>query len=223
LALRAAAQARVLMMMRTYVFEPDLTVEGRYYSYPLISWSSIFAGTLIAIALGAVFALAGLAIGAAAFNPFAFERAEDALTAGSALYAMFANLVAFQCAAYVAARAAPYPDHFGGALTGLMVWATASVIGIVLATIALSQIGGGGALTARVADVAGDVRAAQDTMDLAEAEAAADAAATAAWIGAAALAMGLAGAVAGGWLGAAHPKWAKRPRLEFGPSNILSR
>jgi len=209
--------------MRSYHFEPDWTVEGRYYAYPLISWSSILAGTLVAIALGTVFSLAGLAIGSAAFNPFAFERTEDAITAGAALYTMFAYLVAFQCAAYVAARTAPYPDHFGGALTGLLVWATASVFGLVLAGLVLGQVGGSEALASSVADVAGDVRAGQDMADLAEAEAAADATATFAWIGAGALAMGLAGAIAGGWLGAAHPKWDKRPRRESDATKILAR
>jgi hypothetical protein len=30
----------------------------------------------------------------------------------------------------------------------------------------------------------------------------------------ASLGLGLAGAIAGGWLGAAHPKWEGRPRLD---------
>jgi hypothetical protein len=42
----------------------------------------------------------------------------------------------------------------------------------------------------------------------------ADAVASLAWWTLASLGLGLAGAIAGGWLGAAHPKWEGRPRLD---------
>jgi hypothetical protein len=194
-----------------YKFEADYTVQGRHYAHPLVSWSAIFAGAAVAVALGVVFNFAGAAVGAASFNPFDFESQEDTMTAGAALYAVFAQLVAFQIGAFVAARSAQYPDHFGGLLTGLLVWATATVFAVVLAALAASG-GGNEQLAAQIADTAGDVRASVDSGDLAEAEAAADAIATLMWVAAAALALGLAGAVAGGWLGAHHPKWDTRPR-----------
>jgi hypothetical protein len=201
------------MAVYAYKFDPDFTVEGRHYAHSLISWSSIIAGAIVAIAVGVTLNLIGAAIGAAAFNPFAFERQEDALSIGGGLYLLFAQLVALQLGAYVASRSSRYPDHFGGFLTGALVWALAVFIAVVLGTWAASGAAGSDSLTTQAADTAGDVRAAVDSGDLAEAEAGADAIATFAWWGAAALLFGLAGAIAGGWLGAYHPTWDKRPRL----------
>ncbi len=194
-------------------FAADYTVEGRHYAHPLVSWSAVFAGAAVAIAIGTVLNFTGAAVGAASFNPWNFEGQEDAFTVGSALYIVFAQLVAFQIGAYVAARSAQYPDHFGGLLTGLLVWSAATVFAIILASFAASG-GGSDQLASQIADTAGDVRASVDSGDLAEAEAAADAAATVSWIAAAALALGAAGAIAGGWLGSHHPKWEKRPRYD---------
>jgi len=194
-------------------FRPDYATQGRYYAYDCISWPSTIAGALVAIALGAVINLGGIAIGASAFNPFAFERQEDAISVGAALYMMFGQLVALQLGAFVAARSARYPDHFGGALTGVLVWAVSTVFLLVFATLAVGQVAGTEAIAAQAADIAGDVRAGADTSDLGEAEAGADAVATIAWCAAASLAMGLAGAVAGGWLGAQHPAWKDRARI----------
>lgn len=198
--------------MVAFRFEPDYTVDGRHYAHPLVSWSAVIAGAVIAIAVGFVLNLVGLAIGAAAFNPFNFEGQEDTLSVAGGLYVIFAQFVAFQIGAYVASRSAQYPDHFGGAVTGGLVWALAVVVAVVLATLAASGATGTEAVMAQVADTAGDIQANVDTADMVEAEAGADAAAMLAWWGAAALLLGAAGGIAGGWLGAHHPAWETRPR-----------
>ncbi len=131
---------------------------------------------------------------------------------------MFAQLVAFQVAAYIAARSAQYPDHFGGLLTGFMVWALAVFVAVVLASWTVAAGSGGDAIPSGVAEAVGELSDATDgqganAADLATAEDTADALAAISWWAVGALSLGLAGAIAGGWLGAHHPKWEARPRV----------
>lgn len=213
--------------MVSYRFDPDYTVEGRHYAHPLIGWPSIIAGAVVAIALGFLLNVLGLAIGASAFNPYEINAQDESLSIGGGLYVIFAQLVAFQAGAYVAARGARYPDHFGGLLTGLMVWALAVFVAVALA--ALTTAGGvsGDALTAGVAETVGELSDATDgegasAAAIATAEGAADALAALAWWTVGALGLGLAGAIAGGWLGANHPAWESRPRIDDRVSYKLS-
>jgi hypothetical protein len=205
--------------MIAYKFDPDYTIAGRHYAHPLIQWPSIIAGAVAAIAVGFLLNVLGLAIGASAFNPFEINRQDETLSIGGGLYVMFAQLVAFQIGAYIAARGSRYPDHFGGLLTGFMVWAFAVAVAVSLATFAAGQAVGGDALTSGVAETVGELSDATDLEganagDLATAEDAADAVAALSWWTVGALGLGLAGAIAGGWLGATHPKWETRPRLD---------
>jgi hypothetical protein len=163
----------------------------------------------------------GLAIGASAFNPFDINSQDEIISIGGGLYVIFAQLVAFQIGAYVASRGARYPDHFGGLLTGFMVWAFAVFIAVVLAMLAASGAVSGDALPSGVAETIGELSDATDgqgaaASELATAEDTADALAALSWWTVGALSLGLAGAVAGGWLGAHHPNWEGRPRLDDG-------
>lgn len=209
--------------MVAYRFDPDYTIAGRHYSHSLIDWPSIIAGVIVAIAVGFILNMLGLAIGASAFNPFEINRQEDALSIGGGLYAIFAQLIALQAGAYVASRSARYPDHFGGALTGLMVWSLAVFVAVILAVWTASAVSSGDAIPAGVAETVGEITDAAEgqgasTGELATAEDTSDVVATLSWWTFGALALGLAGAIAGGWLGAAHPKWEGRPRLDEGPA-----
>jgi len=205
--------------MIAYRFDPDYTIAGRHYAHPLIQWPTIVAGAVAAIAVGFLLNVLGLAIGASAFNPYEINRQDETISIGGGLYVMFAQLVAFQIGAYVASRSSRYPDHFGGLLTGFMVWAFAVAFAVSLATFAAGALSSGDAITSGVAETVGELSAATDGQganpgDLASAEDTADALAALSWWTVGALSLGLAGAVAGGWLGAAHPKWETRPRLD---------
>lgn len=199
--------------MISYSFEPDYTTKGRHYAHSLVSWPSVAAGAVIAVALGAVLNLVGLAIGAAAFNPFAIERHEVAISIGGGLYVMFSQFVAFQLGGYIAARSAPYPDHFGGALTGVLTWALAVAFGVTI--VAIESSGGAGANAAsRVFSAARDAHAGMSAGEAASTETSGDALSVLAWWGACAMLLGVSGAIAGGWIGAHHPDWKDRPRRE---------
>ena len=205
--------------MLSHRFDPDYTVRGRHYAHPLIDWPTIIAGALIAIGIGFVLNMLGLAIGASAFNPYRLAAQEDVITVGGGLYVIFAQLVALQIGAYVASRAARYPDHFGGLLTGVTVWALAVFVAIAIATFTSGAASSGDAIPGGVAETVGELSDAAtgdsaSASELETAEETADALASLAWWTVGALGLGLAGAIAGGWLGAAHPKWEGRPRLD---------
>lgn len=207
--------------MVAYRFDPDYTVTGRHYAHPLVQWPTIIAGTVAAIAVGFLLNVLGLAIGASAFNPYEINAQDGMISIGGGLYVIFAQLVAFQIGAYLASRGARYPDHFGGLLTGFMVWAFAVAIAVSLATFAAGQAVSGDALPSGVAETIGELSDATDGQgvnagDLATAEGTADALAALSWWTFGALSLGLAGAIAGGWLGAHHPQWEGRPRLDDG-------
>jgi hypothetical protein len=118
---------------------------------------------------------------------------------------MFAQLVAFQVGAYIASRGSRYPDHFGGLLTGFLVWALAVAFAVSLATFAAGALSSGDALTSGVAETIGEFSDATDgqganvSSDLATAEDTADALAALSWWTVGALSLG--------------PCWLHRRRL----------
>jgi hypothetical protein len=208
--------------MLAYKFDPDYTIAGRHYAHPLIQWPAIAAGVVAAIAIGFFLNVLGLAIGASAFNPFDINAQDETISIGGGLYVMFAQLVAFQIGAYIAVRGARFPDHFGGLLTGFMVWSFAVFIAVILATWTAAAATGSDSLASGVAETVGELSDATDgqganVSDLATAEDTADVIAALSWWTFGSLSLGLAGAIAGGWLGSHHPKWETRPRLEDVP------
>ncbi|PZO51086.1 MAG: hypothetical protein DCF16_11985 [Alphaproteobacteria bacterium] len=207
--------------MVAHRFDPDYSIAGRHYAHPLIQWPTIIAGTVSAIAIGFLLNVLGVAVGASAFNPYQLDSQDNLISAGGGLYVIFAQLVAFQIGAYIAARGARYPDHFGGLLTGFLVWAFAVAVAVTLATFAASGAVSGDALPSGVAETIGELSDATDgqganAAELATAGDTADALAALSWWTVGALSLGLAGAIAGGWLGSHHPKWEGRPRLDDG-------
>ena len=161
--------------MVAYRFEPDYTVSGRHYAHPIVQWPTVIAGAVAAIAIGFLLNVLGLAIGASAFNPYEINRQDEAISIGGGLYVIFAQFVAFQLGAYIASRGARYPDHFGGALTGFMVWAFAVTFAVSLAALATSGPVSADALPSGVAETIGELSDATDgqganASDLATAE-----------------------------------------------------
>ncbi len=213
--------------MISYQFEPDYTVEGRHYAHPLISWPTIIGGAIAAIAIGFLLDVLGVALGASVFNPYQTAAHTETVTVLGGLYMMFAQFVALQAGGYIASRSARYPDHFGGALSGFMVWALAIVAGLLIASFAGAVLASGADANAGLSNTVGAVsdaasRRHHSAADLAAQSGAANMTRAVAWWALGAVGLGLCGAIAGGWLGAHHPKWEKRPRLEDRASYRLS-
>lgn len=203
--------------------EPVAARSPHVYSHPLIDWSAVIGGTVVAIAIGAALTILGVAVGATAINPWAGTSEQaPAWTIGGGLYLAFANLVAIQVGAYVAVRAARWPDHHHGALQGIIVWAlvftvAAGVLGLgvgsVLAGDASAQEAGRAAVDAAQA-ATGEATGAAPQLTPSETDAVQDAAALTAWWAFATMVLGGVGAIAGGRLGYDHPDWHARGRAE---------
>lgn len=194
------------------------------YAHPLISWGAVIAGVAVAIALGALLNMLGLAIGATAANPWTMDSGDaKALTIGGGLWVAFSNAVALQVGAFIAARAAKYPDHHRGLFQGLAVWGVAFVLAFAgLGSSVGGLLQGGDTAATAYATAADEVSGPDDRVSDADAKAAAeqagDVTASLAWWGVATMVLGAIGAVAGGRLGARHPVWHRRARVVITPS-----
>lgn len=172
-------------------------------THALIDWGPTFAGVLVALALTALLGVLGVAIGATVFNPFDAARGDmDGLTIGGGLWTAFSALVSLEIGAFIATRASPLDDAHHGILQGAVVWALFVVACLIFAGLGASL--GAVTLLRPEALVEAQLAAVNDPQ---AAEAMADATATLAWWAFLALALGLAGAVAGGMLGEDPPFW----------------
>lgn len=124
---------------------------SRHPQHTLVSWPAVIVGAVVAVAVGAMLNLLGVALGASAFNPYDFDGGDvGEFTAAAGMWMAFANAIALFVGGAVATRAAKYDDHHKGALHGLAVWALAFLLAITIAGAA----GAGGA----AAVVGGDAR-----------------------------------------------------------------
>lgn len=103
--------------------------------HTLISWNAVFAGAAVAVAVGAMLNLLGMALGAAALDPYDLTRGEaEGFTVGAGIWIAIANALALFVGGLIASRAAKHSDHHKGFLNGLVVWAVAFLFAIVVAT-----------------------------------------------------------------------------------------
>ena len=124
-------------MTDAYISDPI-----RHPLHTLISWPAVIAGGIVAVAVGAMLNLLGVALGASAFNPYEFGGGDaEGFTAAAGMWMAFANAIALFIGGAVASRAAKYADHHKGALHGLAVWALSFLLAITIA----SAAGAGGA------------------------------------------------------------------------------
>ncbi|MBW3560084.1 MAG: hypothetical protein KY446_04100 [Proteobacteria bacterium] len=210
--------------------------ENAPYAYSLINWGSVLAGAVIALAIGGMLSLAGLAIGATALDP-TDARSAASVGVGAGLWLALSTVLGMLVGGYVAARSAHNPDHHEGALHGASVWAVGFVLAFFLTgSFATNAVFNGlqaagqaaEAVTPAAADrVSSTARQAADaaTPDTAQEREAVDAAKDATSAGAfwAFITM-LTSAVAamiGGTLGARHDEKMHRPRRTSGASAMF--
>ncbi|MDB5371497.1 MAG: hypothetical protein JWP04_139 [Belnapia sp.] len=119
--------------------------EGAPALPPRISWGAVFAGGVVAVAVGAMLSILGVAIGASAVD------ATNADTPGAGTFSMAAgiwllvsNLIGLFIGGYVAARLSGTADGTDSSLHGLSVWA----IGYLLSAVLLGNVAAGAAGTA---------------------------------------------------------------------------
>ena len=113
-------------------FEP---LHPHHHHHAHLSWKAVLAGAVIAVAVGAMLNLLGMALGAAAIDPYELTRGEaEGFTVGAGVWIAIANAVALFVGGFIASRAAAHSDLHKGILNGLAVWAVAFLLAILIAS-----------------------------------------------------------------------------------------
>ena len=136
--------------MQTRVSTADSSVgtavpEGAPALPPRLSWGAVLAGGIVAVAVGAMLNVLGLAIGASAVDATQGQTPSGStfgITAG--IWLLAANLIGLAVGGYVAARLSGTADGTDGVLHGLSVWG----IGFLLSAVLLGNVVAGTASTA---------------------------------------------------------------------------
>jgi hypothetical protein len=120
--------------------------EGAPALPPRISWGAVLAGAVVAVTVGAMLNLLGLAVGATTMEPAQPGASTSASLLGMAggIWLLVANLIGLAMGGWVAARLSGTADGTDGALHGLSVWA----VGFLLSAVLLGNIVAGTANTA---------------------------------------------------------------------------
>lgn len=108
-----------------------LEVEGAPKLHSRISLQSIFAGAVVAIAVGFMLNVLGVAIGATTMDPLmpGETPSASALTVGAGIWLLVSSLIGHGLGGYTAARLSGNVDKADSALHGLSVWALAFLFG----------------------------------------------------------------------------------------------
>jgi hypothetical protein len=195
----------------------------------LISWPAVLAGAIVAVAVGAMLNLLGVALGAASFNPYDLDGGDAAgFSAAAGMWMAVANSIALFVGGVVATRAAKYSDHHKGGLHGLSVWALAFLLALVIT--AAGAAGGAAAIAGGEASepsgrellvtdqtgapsrvVEGQLIVPQEAREVADETA--DATATLALWGFLTMLLGAVAAVLGGMYGTRNHRWMSKAGL----------
>lgn len=178
--------------------------------YSRLSWGSIFAGVLVAIAAEFVLSAIGVVIG---FGSPSITTAADlrAVSAGVGIWAAISVLIATFIGGYVASRIANVQLTSDGIWHGLTVWAFALVLGILLGSLGVTG------LLSFIGTAAAALRAFGVTVSPSAISTAANTLATSAGYFLLGSLLSLATAILGGWLGSSRlsrAEAAKRAEAE---------
>lgn len=113
-------------------------------------WGSILAGAVVAMALMAVFAILGTAIGLTVLST-TNDTPGEGLGFGAALYWLITGLISLFVGGWTASHLRRTSDSGAGAMDGFLVWCTVTVLSGVLLTL------GGGAVIGGSLAAVGDV------------------------------------------------------------------
>jgi hypothetical protein len=98
-----------------------------------VSWGAVFAGAVVAIAIGLMLNALGAGVGATTVDATARGTpSASSLGIGAAVWILVSNLIGLAVGGYVAARLSGTADNTDGTLHGLAVWGTTFLISAVL-------------------------------------------------------------------------------------------
>jgi hypothetical protein len=108
-----------------------------------ISWGAIIAGLIVSLVCQILLTMLGVAIGAATIDPLSEQRPMEGMGIGAAVWWLVSGLISLFLGGCVAGRLAGIPRKADGALHGIIMWGTATLITILLFTTALGGVLGG--------------------------------------------------------------------------------
>jgi hypothetical protein len=98
-----------------------------------VSWGAVFAGAVVAIAIGLMLNALGAGVGATTIDATARGTPSASnFGIGAAIWVLVSNLIGLAAGGYVAARLSGTSDNTDGTLHGLAVWGTTFLISAVL-------------------------------------------------------------------------------------------
>jgi uncharacterized protein YjbJ (UPF0337 family) len=119
--------------------------EGAPALPPRVSWGAILAGAVVAVMIGFMLNILGVAVGATAVDAVSRDTpSASTFGIGAAVWLLAATLIGLAVGGYAAARLSGTSDKTDGALHGVGVWA----IGFLLSTVLLGQAVSGAASSA---------------------------------------------------------------------------
>jgi hypothetical protein len=165
-----------------------------------ISWGSVLAGVLVAIAAQLLLSALGVLVGFGAATVTTIAELRD-ISAGIGIWTAISALISLFIGGWVASRLASTQLSSDGIWHGLTVWAFALVAGILLSTLGITGLLG---FATNAAQALGGVTVPGVTPTPEDLGAAADVAATSAGYFLLGSLLGLAAALFGGWFGSAR-------------------
>jgi hypothetical protein len=119
--------------------------EGAPALPPRISWGAVIAGGVVAVAVGSMLSILGVAVGASAVDATNAETpGAGSFSVAAGAWLLVANLIGLLAGGYVSARLSGSSDRTDSSLHGLSVWA----IGYLLSAVLLGNVIAGTASTA---------------------------------------------------------------------------
>lgn len=107
--------------------------EGAPSLPPRVSWGAVFAGAVVAVAIGLMLNALGAGVAAAMVDAAQRETpSASAFGIGGAIWLLVSNLIGLAVGGYAAARLSGNSDDTDGTLHGMAVWATSFLISAML-------------------------------------------------------------------------------------------
>src|SRR5919205_625059 len=124
----------------TVVHHPSGSSSSNYWP---INWSSIWVGTLSALAVMLIFGLAAIAVGAHQIGPGAKTPTTGALGLAALIFSVFGAFISFVVGGWVAGKINGYRHAETDMLHGAIVWLVAVPILVALAALGAGSLFGG--------------------------------------------------------------------------------
>ncbi len=109
-----------------------------------VSWSAIFAGVVLVVAVQLLLSILGAGVGLGFVNPgHADSASASSLGTGAGIWWVVSTVISLVLGSYAAARLAGVGTRFDGILHGLVVWGLAMLLTVYLVTSAVGGLIGG--------------------------------------------------------------------------------